>query len=61
MENDAVDGAGDGDGEVEVEDDSETDWRFGNEDENAVEMLKKKKYAPKTAKKILYVLGLWKT
>ncbi len=37
----------------------EQDWRFGNEDADAIAVLKRKQYSVNTAKKILYVLKLW--
>ena len=42
-----------------VEEVNNDDWRFGNEDEESVELLKHKKYSENTAKKLLYVLKLW--
>ena len=41
-------------------DGNDNDWRLSNESEDAMRSLVQKKYAPNTAKKICYVIHLWK-
>lgn len=44
---------------LEHENDDDTDWRFGNESEHAINILKEHHISRNTSRKIIYVLKLW--